>query len=159
MADLRLPSINFVILSGRVVEDAVLRYTPQGVPTCTVRFASDRSFKNSQGEWVKEALFINLVIFRQAAERSASRLKRGTPIIVEGNLRSREYEDARTGVKRTIYEIVVRRIHFLEKQVSEEMLPPEIEEEEYPEELSGIDSQEIVENPTIEDQEEEDLPF
>jgi single-strand DNA-binding protein len=158
MADLRLPNINLVILSGRVVEDAVLRYTPQGVPTCTVRFASDRNFKNAQGEWVKEALFINLVIFRQAAERSAARLKRGTPIIVEGNLRSREFEDARTGVKRTVYEIMVRRIHFLEKQGSEEVLPPEIEEEEYPEEIGGISSQDIIENQTIEDQ-EEDLPF
>ncbi|MEO0236136.1 MAG: single-stranded DNA-binding protein [candidate division WOR-3 bacterium] len=155
MAELRLPNINFVIISGRVVEDATLRYTPQGTPTCTVRFASDRNFKNAQGEWVKEALFINLVLFRDLAERSAPRLKRGTPIIVEGTLRSRDFEDPRTRIKRTVFEIVVRRLHFLEKLVGEEIIPT-MEEEEYAEEVSSVDSQEIIDT---QEEEQEDLPF
>jgi|YNPMSStandDraft_1061717.scaffolds.fasta_scaffold04812_7 single-strand DNA-binding protein len=152
MAELRFPNINLIILSGRLVEDGVVRYTPQGTAVCTVRFASDRNFKNAQGQWVKEPLFINLVLFREIAERSAGRLKKGTPLIVEGALRSRTYE-SREGQRRTVYEIVVRRLHLLEKAEEETIYVPEEEE--------------IVEEPALPgdvpgeepNEEEEDLPF
>jgi len=158
MAELKLPNINFVMLSGRVVEDAVLRYTPQGTPVSTVRFASDRNFRNAQGAWVKEPLFINLVLFKELAERSVGRLKRGTPLIVEGSLRAREFEDPRTRVKRTVYEIMVRRLHILEKTMEEEVVTSL--EEEYPEEVESAENIEPIETQELEDSEkEEDLPF
>ena len=153
MAELKFPSINFVILSGRLVEDGVVRHTPQGIAVCTVRFASDRNFRNAQGQWVKEPLFINLVLFRQIAERSAGRLRKGTPLIVEGTLRSRTYE-TREGQRRTVYEIVVRRLHILEKVEEEAVYLPE--EEEVLEESALPDDFPAIEP---EEEEPEDLPF
>ncbi len=156
MAELRLPNINLVVISGRLVEDAVVRYTPQGTPVCNVRFASDRNFRNAQGQWVKEPLFISLVLFREVAERSMGKLKRGTPVIVEGSLRSRDFE-TREGQKKTVFEIVVRRLHVLEKVTGEEVVYAP-EEEELPEELPA-EGGEGGETPGGEPEEKEDLPF
>ncbi len=155
MAELRFPNINFVILSGRLVEDAVVRYTPQGTAVCTVRFASDRNFKNSSGQWVKEPMFINLVFFGDVAVRSQGKLKKGSPLIVEGSLRSRTFEN-REGQRRTVYEILVKRLHILEK-VGEEVV--------YSSEEDTIDVDAVVppeEGETFLDhgeQQEEELPF
>ncbi|HOK22416.1 MAG TPA: single-stranded DNA-binding protein [Candidatus Hydrothermia bacterium] len=157
MAELRFPNINLVVLSGRLVEDAVVRYTPQGTPVCNVRFASDRNYRNAQGQWVKEPLFISLVLYRGVAERDIGKLKRGTPLIVEGSLRSREFE-TREGQKRTVFEIVVRRLHILEKGQGEEpVYAPE--EEELSDEITAEPDEGGGITGGKNDEEGEDLPF
>ena len=50
MADLRLPSINYVILSGRLTADPELRYTPNGTPVLNMQIASNRRYLSGD-EW------------------------------------------------------------------------------------------------------------
>jgi len=54
--------LNRVVLIGRLTKDPELRYTPNGVAVCNFTLASDRNFKNSQGE--RDTDFINCVVYR-----------------------------------------------------------------------------------------------
>ena len=119
MSQLRLPHINFILLSGRLVSDAELKHLPSGKPVVNFRLASTRRFQVN-GEWREETLFINCVYLSRGAEEIVRRLTKGKAVIVEGRLRYREWDDPSTGARRNTYEVVVYRIHTLEKEGVEE---------------------------------------
>lgn len=119
MAELKLPHLNYVILAGRLTHDPELRYTPKGSAVCTMRIAVSRRYRDKDtGEFKEEVSFLNLVAWSKWAELSGERLKKGSAIIAEGNLRSRSWETP-TGEKRSTVEIIVRRIQFLDKGLPE----------------------------------------
>lgn len=66
--------INNVVLVGRMTKEAELRYTPSNIAVATFTLAVNRDFKGENGE--READFINVVLWRQAAENLAIGLKR-----------------------------------------------------------------------------------
>ncbi|MBI4057128.1 MAG: single-stranded DNA-binding protein [Elusimicrobia bacterium] len=113
MTGLKLPEQNQVLLIGRLTQDPELRFTNNHTPVCSFRLAMNRRYKDtSSGEWKEEATFVPIVVWRNAAERCKEKLKKGSPVQVEGRLRSREYED-KTGQKRGVLEVEARRIQFL----------------------------------------------
>lgn len=113
MANLRLHQLNDVKLVGRLTRDPDLRYTPKGQAVCHFRLAVGRRFKDkATNEWREEAAFVPVVSWREAAERCAERLKKGSPVYVEGRLKSREWE-TREGTKRFDLEVEAWRIQFL----------------------------------------------
>lgn len=66
--------INNVVLVGRMTKEAELRYTPSNIAVATFTLAVNRDFKGENGE--READFINVVLWRQAAENLAIGLKK-----------------------------------------------------------------------------------
>lgn len=145
MATLRLPEQNLVFLSGRLTADPILRYTPQGQPVCHFDLAVNRNYKDSKGEWQKDTVFVPIVVWREAAVRCQERLKKGSPVMVQGSLRMREWE-TKDGQKRRTLEVISQRIQFL--AVGEEVA--EVVEE--PEEK-------VTESAEIETEDSEDIPF
>ncbi|OGC43580.1 hypothetical protein A2Y85_05565 [candidate division WOR-3 bacterium RBG_13_43_14] len=114
MNQLRLGYLNSVMLIGRLVADPELRYTQKGAPVCDFRIASSRRYKNREtGEQQEETLFINIVAWRRQAEIANDFLKKGSAVLIEGQLRSRQWE-TNQGEKRTTIEVVARRIQFLD---------------------------------------------
>ena len=61
--------------------------------------AVNRRFKDGMGEWREEATFVPVTVWREAAERCRERLKKGSPVYVEGRLRSTSWE-TKDGQKR-----------------------------------------------------------
>ncbi len=119
MNPLRLGYLNSVHLIGRLVADPELRYTQKGAPVCDFRIATTRRFKNREsGEVQEETLFINVVAWRRQAELANDFLKKGSAVLIEGRLRSRQWE-SNQGEKRSAVEIVAHRIQFLDAPVSE----------------------------------------
>ena len=114
MNQLRLGYLNNVLLIGRLVADPELRYTQKGAPVCDFRIACSRRYKNREsGEWQEETLFINIVAWRRQAELANDYLKKGSAVLIEGSLRSRQWE-TNQGDKRSATEVVARRIQFLD---------------------------------------------
>ena len=132
MSDLKIPNLNIVILAGRLVRDPELRYTLQGRPLAKFRLATDRSFKDSSGTWQKETLFIDVTTWGPLAERVHEQLKKGSPVIVQGYLRLREWT-TQDDQKRQMIEIVARSVQFLAKQGSSSEVVEETLDEEPPE--------------------------
>ena len=98
-------------LTGNLVDDPELRFTPSGQPVANFRVASTPRYKDSQtGEWKDgDSLFLTCVAWRQMAENIAESLQRGTRVIVTGKLRQRSYE-TKEGDKRTVYELQVDEV-------------------------------------------------
>lgn len=113
MTGVRLPEINTVVLSGRIVRDGELAFTPGGAAKLTARIAVNRRVKDSKtGEWKDDTFFIDVIVWKEQAERAKDKAKKGAPIVVEGRLSGREYED-KSGQKRSFFEITANRIQFL----------------------------------------------
>jgi single-strand DNA-binding protein len=95
-----------ITITGNLVDDPELRFTPAGQAVARFRVASTPRFRdNATGEWKDgDSLFLTCNVWRQAAEHVAESLTRGMRVIVSGRLRQRSYE-TKEGEKRTVYEI------------------------------------------------------
>ncbi|WP_313798820.1 single-stranded DNA-binding protein [Cytobacillus sp.] len=105
--------MNRVVLVGRLTADPILRYTPNGVPTCSFTLAVNRTFTNQQGE--READFINCVIWRKPAENVANFLKKGSMAGVDGRIQTRSYE-GQDGKRVYVTEVQAESVQFLESK-------------------------------------------
>lgn len=116
MAEIRLPEQNTVLLTGRLTRDAELKYTASGVAMCRFSIAVNRRFKDPKsGEWKDDTSYVDISVWREAAERCGKILKKGSPVHVEGRLRSYSVEGKEDNVKRTKLEVEARRVQILEK--------------------------------------------
>ena len=113
MSDLRMPDLNKVFLAGRLTRDPDLRYTASNVALCKLGLAVSRIFRTKDGERREETLFINATAWRGTAEFCKERLHKGDPVIIEGRLKSDEWEDKSTGQRRTSIEAQVDRLQQL----------------------------------------------
>jgi len=114
MANLRLHSLNDVKLVGRLTKDPEVRFTTQGTPVCRFRLAVGRRYRDkNSNEWKEEVAFVGCVVWRESAERCGQRLKKGSPVFVEGRLKSHDWQ-TKEGQKRSDLEVEVSRIQFLE---------------------------------------------
>ena len=93
-------------ITGNLVDDPELRFTPSGQPVAKFRIASTpRFYDKAAGEWKDgDTLFLTVNVWRQAAENVAESMTRGTRAIVQGRLRQRSYE-TKEGEKRSVYEL------------------------------------------------------
>ena len=72
--------------------------------------STPRTFDRQSNEWKDgDTLFLSCAVWRQAAENVAESLQRGMRVIVQGRLKSRQYE-TREGEKRTVFEIDVEEV-------------------------------------------------
>lgn len=101
--------LNRVILMGRITQDLELKQTPSGVSVLSFSIAVDRSF-SKQGE-ERECDFINCVAWRNQAEFISRYFGKGRMIAIEGNLRTRTYDD-KNGSRHYITEVYVDSVSF-----------------------------------------------
>lgn len=113
MADLKLPRLNRVLLSGRITNDIELRYTAIGTPVVRFTIAVDKVVKDESGQWQNQASFIECVAWSKWAESINNNAHKGSPIIVEGHMEARSYVD-KDNNNRKVVEVIVEYIQFLE---------------------------------------------
>ena len=131
---LRLGSLNVVLLLGRVTMDPDLRYTPSGAAVLGFRIAVNRRWMDKQSnEWKEDTSFFNVNIWGQSAERLSKTMRKGSAVLVEGQLRSRTW-DGKDGEKRYVVEINSSRTQVLDKQefAPEQGTGPSTEEPDVP---------------------------
>ena len=97
-----------ITVTGNLVDDPELRFTPSGVAVARFRIASTPRYRdNATGEWKDgDTLFLTCQAWRLVAENVAESLEKGMRAIVVGRLRQRSYE-TKEGEKRTVYELQV----------------------------------------------------
>ena len=110
-------SINKVILMGRLTSDPELRQTAGGVSTCQFTVAITRNYSGQNGE--RQSDFINVVAWRQTAEFVCRYFTKGRLILVEGELRTRTYDDKRyPDVRHYVTEVFADSVSFGETKSS-----------------------------------------
>lgn len=103
--------LNKVIIMGRLTADPELRQTPNGVSTCQFTVAVDRNYTPQGGE--RQSDFITVVAWRQTTEFVSRYFAKGRMICVEGNLRTRTYDDKRyPDVRHYVTEVYADSVYF-----------------------------------------------
>jgi len=88
----RVPELNFIIVSGRLTRDPDIRMTQKGSTVCSFSIANNRSYMDpSTNEWKEEVSYISATAFGSLADRLKERIKKGTPVILEGRLVMNEF--------------------------------------------------------------------
>jgi len=105
--------MNKVVLIGRLTKDPDLRYTSSNIPAASFTVAVNRPFQNQNG--VREADFINVVVWRKQAENVKKYIVKGSLVAVEGRIQTRNYED-KDGKKVYVTEVVADSVQFLESK-------------------------------------------
>lgn len=141
----RPPKINIVILSGRLTRDGEIFSTQSGLTKLTMRIAVDQSVKLKTGEWKDEAFFIDVIAWKEMAERGKDKARKGVAVVVEGRLSSRDYE--KDGQKRTVFEVVANKLQFLSAADSSGASSSESASPRRGESMGSSDSADIEEVP------------
>lgn len=103
---------NRVNLIGNLGIDPEVKELESGKKIAKISLATSETYKNSNGEQVKNTEWHNLVAWGPRANFVEKYLKKGQEVAVEGKLSHRSYDDVK-GNKRYITEIVVNDILML----------------------------------------------
>jgi single-strand DNA-binding protein len=115
-------SLNKCMIIGNLGRDPEMRYTPGGQAVTQFSVATNRNFKDQQGEWQSEAEWFRVVVWGDQGERAAENLRKGHKVYVEGRIQTRQWED-QTGNKRYTTELIANRVTSLERRDREDGPP------------------------------------
>ena len=108
-----MASLNKVILIGHLGADPEVRSLPDGTPVASASLATTETWKDkTTGEKREQTEWHRLALFRGLADIAGRFLKKGSPVYVEGRLRTRKWTDP-AGTNRYTTEIVVNELLML----------------------------------------------
>mgnify|MGYP003559041296 FL=1 len=100
--------INKVVLVGCLGKDPEVRYIPNGGAVANLQVATSESWRDKQtGEMREQTEWHRVVLFGKLAEVAGEYLRKGAQVYIEGQLRTRSWDD-NNGVTRYITEILVK---------------------------------------------------
>ena len=108
-------SLNKCMIIGNLGRDPEMRYTPGGQAVTQFSVATNRNFRDQQGEWQSETEWFRVVVWGDQGERVAEYLRKGHKVYVEGRLQTRQWED-QSGNKRYTTELIANRVQSLERR-------------------------------------------
>lgn len=107
--------LNHAVIMGRLTSDPELRTTPSGTSVTNFTVACNRDYGSNDE---KRCNFIDVVAWRGTAEFVTKYFHKGSMIIVQGEIQTRNYED-KNGYSRKAVEIVSDTVYFGEPKRKE----------------------------------------
>jgi single-strand DNA-binding protein len=104
--------LNKTFLFGNLTRDPELKSLPNGTAVTSFSIATNRVYKDAQGQKQEQVEYHNVVVFGRQAETSAQYLKKGQGVLVEGRIQTRSWDDKTTGEKKYRTEIVADAVQF-----------------------------------------------
>jgi len=105
--------VNKVILLGNIGQDPQSRAMPSGKAVVNLRIATSKQWRDRQTGENKEATeWHTVVMFDRLAEIAAEYLRKGSQVYIEGELRTRKWQD-KEGHDRYSTEIVANEMQML----------------------------------------------
>lgn len=101
--------LNHITIMGHLVANPELRTTTSGIKVATFRIGCTRDRGPKDGEKVSD--FFDVIAWRATGEFVSKYFSKGQPILIEGRLASRNWED-KEGRKRVSIEINADNVYF-----------------------------------------------
>ncbi len=105
-------SLNRAQIIGNLTRDPEMRYTPNGQAVASFAIATNRRWKDKDGNNQEQTEFHDVVAWGKLAEVISQYSHKGNKIYVEGRLQTRQWE-AQDGSKRNKTEVVIEDFVFL----------------------------------------------
>lgn len=103
--------MNKVILSGYLIRDPEIRYTPSGKAVARMGISVRRRTSKTDANGYPESDIFNLTAWEKRAEFCGRYLTKGSKIMVEGRLQTSNYE-AKDGTRRYSVDVIADNIEF-----------------------------------------------
>jgi single-strand DNA-binding protein len=120
---------------GNLGRDPEMRYTPSGTPVTQLNVATNRTYKDSNGQQIKETTWFRVSVFGKTAENVAQYLHKGSLVLVEGRLTPDKQTggprlwDRQDGTKGASFEVFATNVRFMPSGQRAEGGPPITDEE------------------------------
>ena len=117
-----MKGVNKVILVGNVGQKPEMKAMPSGDQVASFSLATSESWKDKQtGQQQERTEWHRVVFFNKLAEIVAQYVKKGSKLYIEGQLRTRNWEQ--DGVKRYKTEIVASEMQMLDSKGGGQQAP------------------------------------
>jgi single-strand DNA-binding protein len=103
--------LNKVFIIGNLTKEPELKALPSGSKVASFSIATNRTYKDKDGNRKESAEFHNIVAFSKLGELCAQYLKKGAQALVEGRIQTRSW-DAADGTKKYRTEIIADNVQF-----------------------------------------------
>jgi single-strand DNA-binding protein len=105
-------SVNQVILLGHAGKDPEVHILRSGT-LANLSLATSERYKDNRGEWQERTEWHNLAGYQRVGEILRDYDQKGSRLFVEGELRTRSWEDRESGQRKFRTEVVVREVSLL----------------------------------------------
>jgi len=143
-------NLNKVLILGRLTADPQLRSTASGTQVASFSVATNRVWNDPSGTKKESTEFHNVVVWGRQAEVASRFLVKGSLVLIEGRLQTRDWE-GKDGQKRRTTEIICERLQLgprpMGSKTSSEPVAPKD---------SSVPTIDLSENEEVK---AEDLPF
>ena len=102
--------MNLTIFTGNLTKDPELMQTSSGSTYCNFTVAVNGESNDSEGN--RQTYFFPCTAWKNRGENIAKYCKKGSKVLVRGEMQSRTYTD-KEGAKKTAWNLVVSNIEFL----------------------------------------------
>jgi single-strand DNA-binding protein len=106
-------NLNQLTIIGFIGRNAESKSLPNGKPVTKFSVATTRSWKDDKGVWKEKTQWHNVRAFGQGFAQIAPRLLKGTHVLVQGELSTREYDrtitvpNGKKSIEHVIQQLVV----------------------------------------------------
>ena len=105
-------NVNKAFVVGNITRDPELKSLPSGVKVVSFSVATNKVWKDRDGNKQERVDFHNIVAFGATAENIAKYMRKGSHIYVEGEMQTRSWDDKDTGKKMYRTEINALNVQF-----------------------------------------------
>ncbi len=103
--------LNKALIIGNLTRDPELKALPSGSKVASFSLATNRTFKDRDGNRKEQVEYHNIVAFAKLGELCAQYLKKGSQAFVEGRMQTRSW-DAADGSKKYRTEVIADNVQF-----------------------------------------------
>lgn len=104
-------SLNKAFIIGRLTRDPESRTTPSGQRVASLSIATNRNFKDKDGNKQEQVEFHNVVVWGRLAEIASQYLVKGQEVMIEGRIQTRSW-DGQDGAKKYRTEIIAESLQL-----------------------------------------------
>lgn len=148
-----MKSLNEVRILGNVTANPEIKETPNGTKVAAFSIATNRKWKDANGNEKEEVEFTAVVAWGSLAEIAEKYVLKGKPILVSGRLKTRNWED-QDGHKRYKTEVILDDLILLGSSGNSSEYPEGLPEATETKKSSKKQPSKIEESINI-----EDIPF
>ena len=112
-------SYQHVTIVGYIGIDADIRYLEDGTAVTNFSVAVNKSFRNAQGVKTQKTTWFNVALWGERGETLVSYLKKGTLLLVTGEVTAEAYADQKTGKPLGSLKLTAGRVQLLSPKPEE----------------------------------------
>jgi single-strand DNA-binding protein len=151
-------NLNKVFLIGNLTRDPEMRSLPSGQAVVNFGIATNRTWKDRDGNQQKKAEFHNIVMFGKLAEIAKQYLQKGSMVMIEGRLQTRSWQ-GQDGATKYRTEIVADSMQMGPKRNGPSNDSAQSESKDSPQGNPQPEQMATVEYPEEDEIKPEDIPF